>query len=373
MKRKTDMMKKSFKLLLTILTVATLAVLLSGCGRSGQDLEGKNIVTFELSGGTLELKTSSVNTKINYAYFPGTYILDPTEIPGYKMYRQGYDFTGWYTTAECNPEDKWNFDTPFNTETLTLYAGWEKSVKLTYTLFYVEDGESVALGSYDVKAGDTFSDWRGIAEDRKDHTPIGYYSDAEMTAEWDEAFAHPGGETNTDVAVYVKYIVGEWVLVDSLSALRSAINSGKDIYLTGDVDGEGATFNHSSINPYCGVFEGNGFTVSNFKTAQYGSGVRPATAIFKNLGEGAEIRNVNFADVDYDLRSVGSSVNTVKAAALAINANDEQIKVTNVTVSGTLTTSYEGELLKYNSFVYEGDAGITSASSTVDITLDKQN
>ena len=131
------MIRKHFKLICTIVLAVTLTLVLSGCGREEQDLDGKNIVTFELNGGTLELKTSSVNTKVNYAYHPGTYILDPVEIPGYKMYRQGYNFTGWYTTAECKPTDKWDFKTPFNTETLTLYAGWEKAIRFTYTVYLI--------------------------------------------------------------------------------------------------------------------------------------------------------------------------------------------------------------------------------------------
>ena len=103
------MTKKHFKLLFAVILAATLTLVMSGCGRGGQDLEGKNIVTFELLGGTLETKTTSVGTNINYAYHPGTKILDPTTLPNYKIYRSGYDFTGWYTSEECNPEDLWDF------------------------------------------------------------------------------------------------------------------------------------------------------------------------------------------------------------------------------------------------------------------------
>lgn len=365
-------MTNKIRLIFSIILALTLTVVLLGCSREGQNLEGKNIVTFELSGGTLELKTSSVDSKINFAYHPGTYILDPIEIPGYKMYRQGYNFTGWYKTPECNPQDKWDFKTPFNTETLTLYAGWEKAIKYTYTLYYVEGGEATAIGSYDVKANDAFSDWRNIAKNRKGYTPIGYYSDPEMTALWNAEFKHPGGETDTSIPVYVDYIDGEWALVDSFNALKTAINSGNNVYLTASIDCGGEVLNHSSVNAYNGIFEGNGFTVSNFTTGQYGSGIMPATSIFKNLGDKAEIRNVTFASVDYDLRSVGAVVHSVKASALAINAM-AGAKITNVSITGTLTANYTGDLSKINSFIFEDVTGVVVTNSTVNINIGSQN
>lgn len=370
MQRKIKMTNK-IKLIFTILLAFTLTFVMLGCGREGEDLEGKNIVTFELSGGTLELKTSSVDTKINFAYYPGTYILDPIEIPGYKMYRQGYNFTGWYTSPDCNPQDKWDFKTPFNTETLTLYAGWEKAIKYTYTLFYVEGGEAKPLGRYDVKADAEFSDWRNIAKNRDDYTPIGYYSDADMTAPWDYSFKHPGGEADTDVAVYVDYIAGNWTLVDSFSALKSAISSGKNIYLTKDIDCDGQVLiNHLQTTSYAGIFEGNGFTVSNFKAEK--SGLIPNVAIFKELGKNAEIRNVSFTSVIYDLQNVGANVDIVRAAALAIDAK-ENVKVSNVTITGTLTTNFTGDLSKVNSWVYEDTAVVDATNSTVNITVESQN
>ena len=365
------MIRKHFKLICTIVLAVTLTLVLSGCGREEQDLDGKNIVTFELNGGTLELKTSSVNTKVNYAYHPGTYILDPVEIPGYKMYRQGYNFTGWYTTAECKPTDKWDFKTPFNTETLTLYAGWEKAIRFTYTVYYVDGASTVALGSYNVSPGDAFNDRRNYASDRKDFTPMGYYSDASLTTAWDESFTHPGGEVDTDVAVYVDYIVGNWTLVSDAATLKSALKAGANVYLMADIDFGGDAMINPSITPtYSGVFEGNGHTVSNFKVDKTGS--RTTTiAIFKSLGKGAEIRNVTFDSVAYDLSGLGSNVVNVKASALAVGATNGVV-ITNVSVTGVVTTNYTEALEKINSSVFD-DAEITESGFTATITVNVQN
>lgn len=361
------MTKKHHILLFAVLLIATLTLALSGCGNEGQSLEGKNIVTFELNGGTLELKTSSVDSKINFAYHPGTYILNPVEIPGYKLFRQGYNFTGWYTTKECNAGDKWNFDTPFNTETLTLYAGWEEAIKYSYVVYYIENGESVKLGSYDVDAGARFEDWRKYAGTRTDYTPIGYYSDSNLTTAWDTTFAHPGGESDTEIPVYVDYIKGNWKLVNTLSGLRSALNAGDNVFLTANIDCQGAEF---STNNYNGIFEGNGFAVSNFKVVKSGS-LRPSLSIFKDLGATAEIRNVTFSNVAYDLKGIGANVTTLKVAALASNSLGATI--TNVTVTGTVTTNYAGELPRLNEAIYESAATATVTNFTANITVDIQN
>jgi uncharacterized repeat protein (TIGR02543 family) len=368
MQRKSKMTKKHLILLFAVLLIATLTLALSGCGSEGQSLEGKNIVTFDLNGGTLELKTSSVDTSINFAYHPGTYILDPVKIPGYKMFRQGYNFTGWYTTKECNAGDKWNFETPFLAETLTLYAGWEEAIKYTYTVYYVDNGAGVALGSYEVEEGARFDDWRKYAGTRADHTPVGYYSDINFTTAWNESFAHPGGDVDTEIPVYVDYIPGNWKLVDSFSSLRSALEANNNIYLTANIDCKGAELALTSGN-YNGIFEGNGFTVSNFKVAKTGS-VRPSMAIFKELGANAEIRNVSFANVAFDLKDIKESVTTVKVAALAINSLGA--KITNVAVSGTVTTNYSGDLSRLNEAFYESAAQATVTGFTANITVEVQ-
>lgn len=38
--------------------------------------------------------------------------------------REGYDFTGWYLDDGCM--EKWDFEGKRITESITLYAGWEK-------------------------------------------------------------------------------------------------------------------------------------------------------------------------------------------------------------------------------------------------------
>ena len=87
-------MNKKHLILLALLTV-TLTILLSGCGKAEQNLEGMYIATFDLNQGKLDIMTSVVTTKINYAYEPDSLIMDPSTYNNYEILRSGYRFTGW--------------------------------------------------------------------------------------------------------------------------------------------------------------------------------------------------------------------------------------------------------------------------------------
>ena len=361
------MMKKH--LVLLALLVLTLTLLLSGCGKSGQSLEGKYIATFELNGGTLDLKSFDVTTKINYAYDPGAHILDPATYGNYEISRAGYRFTGWYTSPDCKESEKWNFKTDtINSEALTLYAGWVKEIVYTFTVCYADGGNTVELGTYNVSEGAKFDDYRDHAKKRDGYTATGYYQDAECTTLWDANAVHPGGATDTDIKVYVKYIEGNWKLVDSFEKLKSAIGQS-NIYLTADIDCGGAELDFRGFNH---ILNGNGHTVSNFTVKKTGT-VRVKCSIFDTLGSAVEIKDVSFANVTYDLKNISTSLSgsNIKVGALAVEANG--CKITNVSVTGKLITNYEGALPSLSEAFCEGGDTATVTDFTAEITVEKQS
>lgn len=359
------MMKKS--LIVLAFLAAALTLVLSGCSGGTQDLEGKYIATFELNGGTLDIGTSNVSNKINYAYDPGSLLMDPSTYGNYKISRAGYIFTGWYKTQECRDGEQWDFSKDaINSEKVTLYAGWIKAIVYTYSVCYVDGTDTTTLGTYNVQAGAAFEDYRNHAGKRDNHTAVGYFSDPACTIPWDFTTVHPGGETDTDIPVYVSYIEGDWILVNSYSKLISSVGKG-NIYLTADIDCEGQElFFRGSFTQ---VFEGNGYTVKNFKVEKFGSRLMPSVAIFQTLGAGAEIRNVSFENATYRFMDV-ENANKIKVGALAIDARE--CKVTNVTVSGVFQTNTEKDVSGIsNAFYEEGDAvNVTGFTSTV--TVEKQ-
>lgn len=352
----------------------TLTLVLSGCGKGSTDFEGKNIVTFDLCGGTMETKSATVKTEINFAYEPGTYILDPIETLQYTLNKTDYVFTGWYTSPECNADDKWDFKTLFETESLTLYAGWKKATKHTYTVYYVENGATVALGSCVVDEGAKLSDYNyNSMKNRAGYTSIERYSDPDYTTVWDKNFAHPGGDVDTDIPVYVKYVKGNFTVVNDYETLRKAIEAGANIYLNDDIDCGGNVIARPSmvLRAYNGIFEGNNHTVSNFKVDKEGNNKVVKISIFETLGMDAEIRNVNFVNAIYDLSGVSSTKN-VEASALANES--EGAKITNVSVSGKIiVTDGAIDLSKINNAVYNTDDQLVIEGFTANITVETQN
>lgn len=364
-------------LIFIMILALTLTALLSGCSRGEDNLEGKNIATFYINGGTLNYGTSSTNTKIHFAYHPGTYVVDPTTIPNYSITRNGYNFTGWYTSEDCKPGEKWDFSKALDAESLVLYAGWEKAIRYSYTLYYTDEENEISLGTYQVSAGEKFEDWRRFAAERDNHTCIGYFSDAACTVAWDFDFAHPGGSADLDIPVYAQYIEGDWELVDSYDELKRAVNSG-NVYLTADIDcGGKELFFTQTFNR---VFEGNGYKISNFTVNRSGSPFNPSAAIFKTIGEKADMRNVTFENMTIQFTGIPESTDKVEVkvnvSALAINMN-AGAKISNVSVAGKLITDYNGEFPCLNEvYCYKGDAdpaileGVTDF--TANIVIEKQ-
>ena len=364
-------MTKKHLILLAFLTV-TLALVLSGCGKSEQDLDGMYVATFDLNEGKLNIMTTEVTSQIHYAYEPDSLILDPSTYNNYKILRAGYRFTGWYTGPECKADQRWDFaKDKINQEALTLYAGWEKEIVYTYTLCYTNGDKTVTLGSYSVSAGDRFEDWKSFAEERTGYTPSGYYSDKELTTAWDFETKHPGGAVDTDICIYVDYIEGDWVLVNNYSDLLSAIGSG-NIYLNADIDCGGQELSFGREFSY--IFEGNGHTVKNFTVpAQLGSPIKPSVSIFQKLTAGSEIRNVSFEGVTLEFVGISDGARELKVAALAREAAG--CKVTDVTVSGKILVAKDLDLPRLQEAFYEepsdGD-NVTVTGFSAEITVEKQ-
>lgn len=369
-------MKRRYLILTALfLLVATLTVFLSGCsGAKEDDLEGKAIITFEINGGVLNYGTSSTDANIHYAYHPGTYIKDPTTFPNYTISRNGYVFTGWYTGKDCKPNEKWDFSQLFTEQSLTLYAGWEPAIKHTFSVNYVDGDKTITLGTNKVKQGDKFEDWRDFAGERDGYTAIGYYSDPECLTPWDFDTSHPGGNADLDIPVYVKYIEGEWKVVDNYDKLKSALKSG-NVYLMNDIDCGGeelyvsGTFNR--------IFEGNGYKVTNFTVSKSGTTFSPSVAIFQTIGANADVRNVAFENVTFKLFDIINAPGVkVQVAALAVNMY-EGAKITGVSVLGTLETNYDADFPRLNDvFCYVDEEDSAPLSGVTDfeanITVNKQ-
>ncbi len=225
-------MKNKLLLILAITFVAAAALLaFTACNTNEQSLDGLYIVTFEFNGGILDTGATNVEGSIFHAYEPNQYAIDINA--KFQFRRTGYKFDGWF--KDENLTEEWNFETDRVTQNLTLYAKWSSEIVYSYTLYLVDGTETTKLGSYNVEANAKLDDNRGYGTSLSiyDKTFLGYYSDKELTKEWNGDFTHPGGKTSLDIPVYVKAMDGVWSFVSNYDELKKAL--GSNIWLTDNV------------------------------------------------------------------------------------------------------------------------------------------
>lgn len=304
---------------------------LVGCGKNQNfDYIGHgytSVVTFQFNGGTMTNGVTEISSHIKYAYQPDTKIASPESFAGCNLKREGYTLEGWYKDEQLT--ERWNFEIDkIENNNITLYAKWTLDNKYYYALVYVDDvtKKEVELYRYPVKEGNLFSDYLNKAK-REGYTTLGFYQDLEKDEPWNEKFTHPGGEMDTTIKVYVKYIQGDYRIVRTYNDLNNA--KGENIYLLNDIDCKGEYLN---FGDYKKEFQGNHHTISNFKV-KAPAGLRPQYGIFRSLADGAKIINVAFQDVT--IESPENKIVSLKIAALA-GTTTGNVVVSNVQVTGKI-------------------------------------
>ena len=349
------MRKRTILFLVVCFTALCLVATLTGCGKNQRDFEGKVKVIYYLEGGIYQNCEQPIVQYYDFDEDTGNLIIDPSSLSGQAISRSGYKLDGWYTkkTGEGNNatyEDKWDFENDkVSADGITLYAKWKKNITYTYEICYRDEtDQSVhALGSYEVSEGDKFNTYYAtyFGNKRYGYTALsGLYTETDEP--WDENFTHPGGEVDTAVRVFLHYIEGEFVLVDSPRKLLS--NKNANLYLTCDIDFEGEAF--SGFGDYKGIIRGNGYAIKNF-TLSYDSSKNGLIAdpdlytesgllcisLFRSL-KGATVTDLTFTDFTIDIKAGYPGTKMIFVAPLAMKMENSTLQ--NVTVSqATLTCS----------------------------------
>ena len=349
------MRRNKIKYLLLCLCFICLVAILIGCSDNARDFDGRVKVIYHLEGGVYQNCEQPVIQYYAFNGEDGHLIVDLTSLSGQNIIRTGYTLEGWYTkkTGEgdnVSYEDKWDFATDkVDASGVTLYAKWKKDVLYTYEVCYRDEtDQSVhSLGSYEVSEGDKFNDYYAsyFGNRRYGYTALSGLYDENDEA-WNADFTHPGGETDTSVQVFLHYIKGDYVLVDSARQLLA--NKTKNLYLTGDIDFEGADF--SGFGDYTGVIKGNGFTVKNFNLSYDNSkngllsdpdltseGSLLGISLFRSLS-GATVTDITFSDFTVDIKAGYPGTKMIMVAPLALKMQGStltNVTVTNVTVTCT--------------------------------------
>lgn len=390
------------KVFVAVLIIVALTALLVGCS-SSTNYDGKTKIVYELEGGSYMNCELPIVQYYDFEEGSSNLIFSPQTLSRKDVERAGYSFTGWYRTRtqsgdDVTYSDKWDFDTDkVTTEGITLYAGWETVVKYTYRVCYVDaDGNAVELGSYTVKAGDEFNDRKDFASKRKDgdYTAyvfkengvqnVGYYLDKALT-EPVAGYKHPGGEGDTAIDVYVKYLEGKWEIVRTASELTLA--KSKNIYLDADIDMGGKTL---TFGTYSKNFEGNNHTISNFtlpynasktdlKADIYGNG---NTSVYISLFEkldGATVKNVKFAGVKVAINGGMSTINNIYLAPFAVDVTRSTVENVIMAVEYTVVKfptdtfdSADFTIFAESGYAKQDGSTITALTTTVVLADEKE-
>lgn len=346
-------MGKQLRICALLCLLLCLIPLLVSCGGSSTDFEGKVKVIYYLEGGIYQNCEQPIIQFYGFDEDTDNLIVDPSTLSGREISRTGYTLEGWYTEKTGEGDNvtysgKWDFATDKVTDQgITLYAKWKKNVTYTYEVCYRDEADQTVhvLGSYEVKEGEAFNDYYAALYGKKryGYTAIGgLYTEDDQA--WDNSFTHPGGEVDTAIRVFLHYIEGNYVLVSSPRELLA--NKNANLYLTGDIDFEGASF--SGFGNFKGEIRGNGYTIKNFTLTYDNSksglisdpdlsteGGLLCISLFSSL-KGAVISDLTFADFTVDINAGFTGTNMIFVAPLAMKM--ESSTVTNVTVSGMTVT-----------------------------------
>lgn len=324
---------KSKNVILSLLLCLILVCLASCANKSLY--KNKTKVIYELEGGSYQNCTAPITQYYNVLENESINIYEPSTLSKKDIIKTGYKLEGWYKKKNISNDvltysEKWDFETDKLTKSgLTLYAKWVKDIKLVYQVCYLDENSNLkVLGSYDVKKGAKFKDLLKYADKRIGFTSLGYYDEDGNL--WDDSFVHPGGNSDTIINVYVKYIEGKFNLVYTKEDLIR--HSSENIYLMNDIDMQNEKL---SFYNYDAKFVGNNHTISNFKIS-YGSSKNDLIPDFTNSGnslcislfgniENAVIKDVKFTNASLDIKTSNSLINRIYVAPIAVSVINSTI------------------------------------------------
>ena len=139
-------------------------------------------VTFDNNDGSTPPTTTQITVKEGQK-------VDETKIPDDPT-KDGFIFTGWYKEAACTNE--FDFETEI-TENTTVYAKWVEKVTITF-----EKNDGTVADKVDMPKDGTAE--RPTDPTRNGYIFVGWYSDEELTTEYDFTQA-----VTTDITLYAKW------------------------------------------------------------------------------------------------------------------------------------------------------------------------
>ena len=350
-------------------------------------------------------------------------IYDPTDtsVRGNRaktLDKTGHLFMGWYvlnTSTDDNGNTVYSYGEKWDLKTnkltikqngsytssepqLTLVAKWAPFI--TYRFLYQNElGEWTYMmnGEEEIKKSAItvtlpFWDNNGKLQyvdfpKRSGFTFLGAYYDEEMTdavvGEVAGEYGADGEPVNSVVDVYTTWREGDWVKIFNVAQLRNvAANSCIDIMA--DLDFNGALWPTAlATGTFTGKINGNGHTISRVTVngASSKAGQVYIAGLFGTIAEGAEITNLTFDNVTYNVKQGRPSSKTTFAlfSANQLSENITDVTVTNskIVLTFDFLNNFGGDLTREDgfevyTFVNGKSDGITKNNVKFEIEAEKE-
>lgn len=367
------------------------------------DREGSVRVEFVLEGGTY--MNSPANIVYYYKFESGTRnkIKNPAaesendRFGKATVVRDEYTLDGWYMTKSdeggyITYADPWDFERDkVDRKGVTLYAKWDPLIHYTYRLYRKDNGKAIGSTAYEVRAGDKFQDYLAYATNVAGFTFNGFYD--EDGNPWDPDFVHPGGETDTEIKVYVDLVRGVFKEIYTKDELLNQIslnnNSAmtayhRDIKLMADIDLGGEAFD--GFRNFSKILIGNGHKISDFKLNYpnraenlsfdpiFGDENTLPISLF-GMCDNAVVSDVVFEDMTIVVDNYYDGTKKIVVAPLAVKS--ENSSFTNVTVKATYQVERLPSKFDINNLITVTDKGYfhkddNSVFENIIVTVDDQ-
>ena len=180
------------------------------------------------------------------------YTIESPDVELPTITSENYNFEGWY-----NGEEKISTVKRGSAGNLTLLAKWTpKTFNIQYKevegasnnnqLTYQTNDNTITLNS-PTKSGYTF---------------LGWYTDKNYTNKISEIKSGSSG----DITLYAKWVEGSYTVISNASDLKN-ISTKSNYILVDDIDLNGNEWTPigTSYSAFNGIFNGNGYSISNFK------------------------------------------------------------------------------------------------------------
>ena len=331
-------MKLRKKSITAICLALAILLLMTGCAGDknpyrNNDSQNYNVsVRFDANGGLFDTNMSVITDSYNISDLQSNAagevelpLLDPNDqlrgsIDSFQATRSGYFLAGWYAERtqvgenEYTYSKKWDFAKDrlkvasggsYSSEepVLTLYAAWIPSFTIEYYDYqtgelldtanynpiesngievpkWSESTGKLSMKNFPKRKGFTFAN---VYLSQTDTEPVS----AEVIEHCGIVNLENGTGSNGTMKLYVEWVEGEWFHAYTAQQFIKLIEDDANFEICADLDFEGLKWPKDLFNgEYSGIINGNGFTFNHVDAS--------AKPLFKELGEGAQIKDLTF-------------------------------------------------------------------------------